>query len=134
MNSLMIMQFEMDPGAGSAAVVFLALVIGHVLADYPLQGRFLSMAKNRHADVSELFGGESPPRGLWLHALTAHSLVHAGMVWFITGSLTLGIVELILHWLIDFAKCEKWTNFTVDQLLHVACKAAYAVLIGYEIM
>lgn len=133
MSSLMI-HSSMDPGLGAAAVIFVALLIGHVLADYPLQGRFLSIAKNRHGDVSDLFGGELPPRGLWVHALTAHSLVHAGVVWFITGSLTLGMVELGLHWMIDFAKCEKWTNFTMDQLLHIVCKVGYAALIGFEMM
>ena len=134
MNSLLTIYFGMDSGLGPAAAIFFALVIGHALADYPLQGRFLAMAKNRHADVTSLFGGALPPRGLWLHALTAHSLIHAGTVWFITGSVTLGLVELVLHWVIDFAKCEKWTNFTVDQLLHVVCKAGYAALIGFELM
>jgi hypothetical protein len=133
MNSQM-MHFDIAPGLSTAAVIFFALLIGHVVADYPLQGRFLAMAKNRHANVSNLFGGETPPRGIWLHALTAHSLVHAGAVWLITGSIMLGLVELVLHWLIDFAKCEKLMNFTTDQLLHVACKAGYAAWIGYGMM
>ncbi len=130
---LMMIHFNSDPGLGTAAVIFFALVIGHALADYPLQGRFLSIAKNRHADVTSLFEGNLPPRGLWIHALTAHSLIHAGVVWFITGSLTLSLVEMVLHWLIDFVKCEKWTSFTVDQFLHVACKAGYAALIGFGV-
>ncbi len=128
----MAIHFQMDTELGTAAVIFFALVIGHVLADYPLQGRFLSMAKNRHADVSCLFGGETPPRGIWIHALTAHSLIQAGAVWWVTGSMALGLVELVLHWVIDFAKCENWMNFTVDQLLHVACKAGYAAFIAYN--
>jgi hypothetical protein len=134
MNSLLTIHFKMDTGLGTTAAIFFVLLIGHVLGDYPLQGRFLAMAKNRHADVTSLFGGNLPPRGLWIHTLTAHSLIHAGIVWFITRSLTLGLVELALHWVIDFAKCEKWTNFTVDQLLHVACKVGYAALIGFELM
>lgn len=122
--------FQMDTDLGTSAAIFFALVIGHVLADYPLQGRFLAMAKNRHADVSSLFGGEAPPRGLWIHALTSHSLIHAGVVWLITGSIVLGLAELALHWVIDFAKCEKWTNLTSDQALHLICKASYVALIG----
>lgn len=128
----MMITCDFSSGCSSAAVIFFAMVIGHMLADYPLQGKFLSMAKNRHADVSCLFGGETPPRGIWIHALTAHSLIHSGMVWLLTGSLALGLVELVLHWVIDFGKCEKWMNFTVDQLLHVACKAGYAVCIAYN--
>jgi hypothetical protein len=130
----MTIHFQMNTELGTAGAIFFALVIGHALADYALQGSFLSMAKNRHADVTSLFGAELPPRGLWIHALTAHSLIHAGAVWLITGSLTLGLVEMVLHWVIDFAKCENWTNLTVDQLLHLVCKAGYAALIGFELM
>lgn len=132
--TLMSMYFQMDTELGTAAAIFFALVIGHVLADYPLQGRFLSMAKNRHADVTSLFGNETPPRGLWIHALTAHSLIHAGVVWLITGSLVLGLVETVLHWVIDYAKCEKWTNLTSDQVLHLLCKTGYAILIAYNMI
>lgn len=130
----MAMHFQMNTELGTAAAIFFALVIGHVLADYPLQGRFLSMAKNRHADVTSLFGNAPPPRGLWIHALTAHSLIHAGAVWLITGSIALGLMEMMLHWVIDFAKCEKWTNLTFDQSLHLLCKVGYAVLIGFKLM
>lgn len=130
----MAMWFDFAPGIAASLTVFFALLIGHVLADYPLQGKFLSIAKNRHADASELFGDGVPPRGLWIHALTAHSLVHAGAVWLITGSLVLAVCELVLHWGIDFAKCEKWTNFTTDQALHVFCKAAFAVVVGFALI
>jgi hypothetical protein len=34
-------------------------------------------------------------------------------------------VEFVLHWWIDFAKCEKWTNFHQDQGLHLLSKLAY---------
>ncbi len=134
MSASILSQFDSASGFYAAWVVFFALLIGHVLADYPLQGSFLSVAKNRHADLTRLFGGEAPPRGLWIHALTAHSLVHAGVVWLITGSLALGMVELVLHWAIDFSKCERWTNFTSDQLLHVACKVGYAAVIAFGLM
>lgn len=134
MNAMIIPLMESGPGFGAAAAVFVALLIGHVLADYPLQGHFLSVAKNRHADAAVLFDGNAPPRGLWVHALTAHSLVHAGAVWLVTGSLAMGMVELVLHWGIDFAKCEKWTNFTTDQLLHLVCKAGFAGVVGFGVI
>lgn len=133
MNSLL-MLFDVAPGIGGATTLFFALLIGHVIADYPLQGYYLSLAKNRHADLSKLFGSDAPPRGLWLHALTAHSLVHAGTVWLVTGSPVLGLLECVLHWFIDFAKCENWTNYTVDQLLHVVCKVGYVALIAYKVI
>lgn len=100
-----------------------ALIIGHALADYPLQGKFLAIRKNRHIKSID-YTGDSPPQ-LWVYCLSAHSLVHAGTVWIVTGSAFFGFVEFVLHWLIDFAKCEKWTNFHQDQSLHLISKLAY---------
>jgi len=109
-------------------LMFLALAIGHVLADFPLQGRFLADTKNRHNDISQYFKG-TPPSGVWIHTLTAHSLIQAGVVWLITGSAVLGVIELVLHWIIDYVKCEGWTGFNTDQLLHYVCKLVYAMMI-----
>ncbi|BCX49536.1 hypothetical protein HAHE_34440 [Haloferula helveola] len=110
-------------------VAFFALLIGHAVADFALQGEFLAVAKNRHAELSKFFGESPAPKGIWIYALGAHSLIHAGAVWLITGSVALGLLEFVLHWVIDFAKCEGWTGFKTDQFLHVACKIAYAVMI-----
>lgn len=118
-----------DPSTVQGVVfLFLALAIGHAVADFPLQGPFLSEAKNRHGNAAKFFNDEVPA-GVWLHALTAHSLIHAGAVWLITGSAVLGVIELVLHWLIDYAKCEGWTGFNIDQLLHYVCKIIYAMMI-----
>lgn len=111
-----------------------ALLIGHALADYPLQGAFLARAKDRHSDSGALFGEQKAPKGLWVHALTAHSLVHAGAVWLITSSVLLAAVELVLHWFIDFAKCERWTGFHLDQVLHVLCKIGYVLAMVYAVV
>lgn len=118
-----------DPGSVQGVVfIFLALAIGHALADFPLQGAFLAEAKNRHGNVSHYFEKEAPA-GLWIHALTAHALVHAGAVWLITGSAVLAVIELFIHWIIDYAKCEGWTGFNTDQILHYVCKLIYAMMI-----
>ena len=112
---------------------FFALCIGHALGDYPLQGRFLSIVKNRHADISEFFPKSEDSRFAWIHALTSHSLIHAGIVWIITGSALFAIIELILHWLIDYLKCEGFYGFHFDQLLHYLCKLGYVVCILYGV-
>ncbi|MFK7911710.1 MAG: DUF3307 domain-containing protein [Akkermansiaceae bacterium] len=109
-------------------LIFFALAIGHAIMDFPLQGKFLSDAKDRHADISAFLGNDAPS-GVWIHALTAHSLIHAGAVWLITGSATLGIIEFVVHWIIDYAKCEGWTGFHTDQILHYVCKLIYAMMI-----
>ncbi|MBK1826250.1 DUF3307 domain-containing protein [Haloferula rosea] len=117
-------------GIASGAVLLFALLIGHAICDFALQGEFLSLAKNRHANLAQFFGDKEVPRGLWFHALGAHSLIHAAPVWWITGSVGLAALEVVLHGLIDFAKCEGWTRFSTDQFLHVACKVTYVVVIG----
>lgn len=116
-------------------ILFFWLLVGHALADYPLQGSFLSTAKRRNGIVTVP----------WQIALSAHALIHAGFVAALTGSPYLGLAEFVLHSLIDFAKCEGWltprnqysdmaklrgerTAFWIDQSLHVACKALWAVL------
>lgn len=101
--------------------VFLALAVAHALADFPLQGDYLARQKTRvTASSSEE----------WIVALSAHSLIHAGAVWLVTGSMILGAVELVLHALIDLAKGERKFGLVTDQILHLSCKAAYAVLLA----
>lgn len=111
----------------------IALLIGHALGDYPLQGAFLSSTKNRNLDSSIFFGNSEVPRGLWIHALTAHSLIQAGMVWVITGSAFLGLAEFVLHWITDFVRCEGWISFNTDQLIHAGCKVLFAAVVCSEI-
>lgn len=101
--------------------LLLALLAGHFVADYPLQGDFLARGKNHRAQYA-LYGVP------WWHCLTAHAAIHAGMVGWLTGSVALGLAEFVAHWLIDFAKCEGWTDINVDQLAHVVCKVAF---VGY---
>ena len=112
----------------AAIVLFFALLVTHAIGDFALQGNFLSLAKNRNADLSRFFPG-APPRGLWWNALFAHALIHAGGVWFVTGMVVLAFAELVLHSLIDYAKSEGWISFALDQALHWLCKLVYVSLI-----
>lgn len=116
-------------GGGGFFLLCFAMFIGHALADYPLQGSFLASCKNRNSDNSIFFGESPVPKGLWIHALTAHSLIHAGAVWVITGSAMLSVIEFVLHWAIDFIRCDGRVSFTTDQLLHFSCKIVYAALL-----
>ncbi len=104
--------------------LFFALLIGHMVADYSLQTEFLALGKN-HRRPRPLPGalGETP--GVWVHCLTAHSLIHAGAVWILTGSMILALIETVLHWIIDFVKSAGFGNLHVDQFLHILCKVGY---------
>lgn len=130
MNPAPIAALVTGSGWEGGLLLFFALLIGHAVADYPLQGAFLAKAKDRHSDSGVMFDEKVAPKWLWIHALSAHSLVHAGAVWLITGSVLLALVETVLHWVIDFAKCEGWTTFNTDQLLHVVCRIGYAAAIA----
>lgn len=99
--------------------LFAALIISHAIADYPLQGDFLAKAKNRAAPI---------PGVPWQQALAAHASIHAGAVWLITGSIWLGMAELIAHAIIDDAKCRGRLSFNTDQALHIACKVLWVVI------
>jgi hypothetical protein len=96
--------------------MFAALIVAHAVCDYPLQGDFLSKAKNRFDPI---------PGVPWYQAMGAHAFMHGGAVWMITGSLWLGLAEAVAHFAIDDWKCGKSIGFNADQALHVVCKLAW---------
>ncbi len=107
--------------------LFFALSIGHAIGDFALQGSFISQAKSRRSNLENYFDGK-PPIGVWFHVLTAHCLIHAGIVWFITGSVFFATLEFALHWIIDLIKGEGWIGFNTDQILHYLCKGLIVYL------
>ena len=96
--------------------LFGALIVAHMLCDYPLQGDFLAKAKNHTAPI---------PGVPWQQALASHSIIHGGAVWLLTGIWWLGLLEALSHALIDWAKSQKHFGFHTDQFLHVAFKALW---------
>lgn len=102
------------------------MFIGHAIADYPLQGDWLSKAKNQKLS---LVSGEV----IWPSALASHALIHAGAVWLVTGSIFLAWCEFFAHGLIDYSKCAGRLNYNQDQALHVLCKVVWALLLFYGV-
>lgn len=96
--------------------ILILLMAGHALCDYPLQGAFLSEAKARKHLCCP-----------WWVALTAHALIHSGMVLLVTNEVKLSLAEFVCHWLIDWRKGAGDFNFAVDQGLHIGCKFAWAL-------
>lgn len=96
----------------------LLLLAGHALCDYPLQGDFLSRGKNHTNPI---------PGVPWYQCLFAHSLIHAGMVLLITGSVWMALTELAVHSVVDYAKCSGWLTFNKDQAIHYAWKVLFAL-------
>ncbi len=96
-----------------------ALLVGHALADYPLQGDFLSKAKNRTAPI---------PGVPWWQALGAHAVIHGGIVACITKRPLLGVAEALVHAITDDLKCRGKLTFNEDQAIHVGCKVLWALI------
>ncbi len=95
------------------------LMFGHALMDYSLQTDFIAKGKNRHTAI---------PGMPWYYVMSAHCMLHAGMVVMFTGSMTFGIVEFITHFILDCLKCEGAINTHVDQAGHVTYKVVYVAL------
>jgi hypothetical protein len=106
------------------------LMVGHAVADYPLQSDFMAREKNPWAklDMSRVPPGQLP-NVFWPWVMTAHALVHGGAVALITGSVWLGLAETACHWLIDLAKCAGYTDIYGDQCLHIACKVVWFLIL-----
>ena len=107
--------------------MFFALLVGHAVCDYPLQAGPMAAEKCRRS-ATDL--QRSVP---WYYWLSAHALIHGGAVGLITGSLFLGLLETVVHWFIDFGKCEDWYGIHVDQALHVGCKVVWCVFLFYGV-
>lgn len=105
----------------SVTTLFAALIAGHALCDYPLQGDFLARAKNRAAPI---------PGVPWYQALGAHAIIHGAAVALLTGLPLLGLAETVAHAAIDDAKCTGRIGFNTDQALHVGCKLAWVLIAG----
>lgn len=97
-----------------------ALFVAHAVCDYPLQGDFLSKAKNRSAPL---------PGVPWYQALGAHAIMHCGTVWLLTGVWWLGVAEAVAHAAIDDQKCAGRLSFNQDQALHAVCKVAWVLVV-----
>jgi hypothetical protein len=96
--------------------IFWWLLIGHALADYGIQSEYVATARSR-----KVVG--------WFYPLTAHALIHGGIVAVVTGSIGLGIAEFVAHWFIDFGKGEGAYGIHADQFLHILCKVLWVVIL-----
>lgn len=97
----------------SMLMMALMLLGAHWVCDYPLQGQFLSDAKQK---------GPLRP-----YHLIAHAGIHGAAVAVITGNVWIGIAEWAAHAVIDEAKVRGRTSFSADQMRHIGCKMFWLV-------
>lgn len=96
------------------------LIILHAVCDFPLQGDFLAKGKNHRAPLAGV---------PWWVCLWAHAVIHGGAVALATGSVVLGVAEVVVHAAVDWAKCDGLYGFTADQAFHIAWKAVWVLLV-----
>ena len=99
--------------------IFFWLLFAHALADFPFQGSYIAAAKN---------GAQPVPDTPWWYIMGVHSLIHAGMVMMITGMWFLAVAEFVCHYIIDDMKCRGRFGYLTDQVLHIECKLAWAIV------
>ena len=109
-------------------------LFGHALADFVLQPDAMGYGKNRHDDIHDKEHSLFPN---WWYWMSAHSLVHGGVVYVIAYSvagsslaLTLALLETVAHWCTDFSKCERWISVHMDQAIHILFKIGYALILS----
>jgi Protein of unknown function (DUF3307) len=121
-------------GPPGAPVLFFLLVFffaGHALMDFALQGDAMANCKCRKANHPLQ---KAVP---WYYWMIAHAMLHGAMVgavvyWAKFDMMTVAayaMLEALVHWIIDVAKCEGHTNIHHDQFLHIACKVAWAFML-----
>ena len=102
--------------------LLLWLFFSHFLFDYPLQGPFLSEAKNKYKPIAGV---------PWYWCMLAHAFLHGAGVAVVTGDWFLGLLEVVCHFAIDHMKCrglfgsDPSKAFDFDQLLHLLCKCVW---------
>ena len=105
------------------------LLCGHALADFALQTEWIAYNKNRNV-VPKGYDPEKHGKlqSIWIYVLTSHALIHGLMVYLITLNIWFGIAETIIHWVVDFGKCEKWYGIHTDQSIHILCKIIWGII------
>lgn len=94
------------------------LILGHLAVDFNLQTGEIARGKN----PNRVEGNYGAP---WWAYMLGHCGSHGLAVALITGYPSLGMMECIAHFFIDWLKCERITELYVDQLLHLICKLVW---------
>lgn len=115
--------FFVAPRYNKSMLLFLKLIFSHFLCDFVLQNDTMAVNKNRNANTALQ---KSVPYYYWL---LAHSIMHGGFAFFFTGSIFIGVAETLLHYIIDFGKCEGKYSIHTDQILHILCKLAWVAFV-----
>ncbi|NIP13390.1 MAG: DUF3307 domain-containing protein [Pseudomonadales bacterium] len=106
------------------------LIAGHAICDFVLQSEAMATGKN-HRLKERMRERHGPSFPTWPYWLISHAITHGTAVFLITGNLMLGLLETVLHLVIDYTKCAGRISLLTDQILHGACKVGYVSYLAY---
>lgn len=92
-----------------------ALLAAHYFGDFVFQTEYMAIHKSPFLKSTTPF----------IHPLVAHVVVNGTLVWLATGSILLGLFEVVAHCIIDILKCGNAIDYNLDQLLHLWCKIIF---------
>ena len=95
------------------------LLLGHFVADFAIQTDTVALNKCP----------KNKSKIIWVWWMTGHVSIHGLIVYFLTGSSLIALLEALLHFYIDYLKCIGKFNLLVDQILHLSCKCLWVFLI-----
>ncbi len=105
-------------------ILLTSLIFWHFILDFPLQGDFLSKAKNKYKPIDGI---------PWIWPMTAHSFIHGAGVYIVLGVWWISLFEFISHFIIDTIKCKGLISFNIDQILHITLKFVWLGLAMYSV-
>lgn len=110
---------EISSLSGRPFQLLILLILGHFVADFPLQGDRMAVEKCPGQDVVLD----------WRWWLSAHAATHGFVVALLTGFPVLGMAETLFHAVIDYGKCRFRYTLVADQLMHAACKLMWVLIL-----
>ena len=102
----------------------MALLFMHSVTDLALQGDHIGRRKARRIPYEDPITGRY--KTVWPYYLFGHGLLNGAGVWFVTQSVTLGLLETACHTLSDYLSCERRITLFQDQAIHATCKIVWA--------
>ena len=99
--------------------LLILLTLAHFVCDFVLQSDRMAVEKSSGRDVTLYWGW-------WL---SAHAATHGLAVALLTGIPVLGLMEMFLHAIIDWAKIRFRLTLMLDQSLHLLCKLIWVSLL-----
>ena len=99
--------------------LLILLVLAHFVCDFVLQSDRMAVEKIPGCDYTLH----------WSWWLGSHAATHGLAVALLTGIPLLGVMETLLHAIIDWLKIRDRFTLVFDQSLHLLCKLAWVVLL-----